>query len=64
MLGAHEAMHEIEEKIKSMGESCPYQLEAFPCLGKCDGAPVVLVNKERHEKITADKVDELLARYK
>lgn len=64
MLGAHEAIHKIEEKIKQMGESCPFQVERFPCLGKCDGAPVVLVNKERHERITADKVDELLARYK
>ena len=63
MLGANEAIQKIEAKIDAMGEACPFQLEKFPCLGKCDGAPVMLVNKERVEKVTADKVDQILAKY-
>lgn len=63
MLGAPEAIRKIEAKIDAMGESCPFQLEKFPCLGKCDGAPVLLVNKDRHERVTEDKVDAILAKY-
>ncbi len=67
MLGAKEAICRIEEHIdkldKLMGEDGPFQLEKFPCLGKCDGAPVMLVNKERIEHATVDKIDGLLSKY-
>ena len=67
MLGAKESIARIKDHIKkyeekSGGES-PFGLEVFPCLGKCDGAPVALVGKDRHELITADKVDEMLTKY-
>lgn len=67
MLGAREAIARIEDHIekldKELGEDGPFQLEKFPCLGKCDGAPVMLVNKERVEFATVDKIDGLLERY-
>jgi NADH-quinone oxidoreductase subunit E len=67
MLGAPEAMHRIEQHIEQltaeMGDDCPFQLEPFPCLGKCDGAPVMLVGKDRHEHVTADRVDSCLSQY-
>jgi NADH-quinone oxidoreductase subunit E len=67
MMGAKEAICRIEEHIekldKAMGEDGPFQLEKFPCLGKCDGAPVMLVNKERIEHATVDKIDGLLSKY-
>ncbi len=67
MMGAKEAICRIEEHIekldKVMGEDGPFQLEKFPCLGKCDGAPVMLVNKERVEHATVDKIDGLLSKY-
>ncbi len=67
MLGAQKAIDKIKERIgvleKSMGEDCPFSLEVFPCLGKCDGAPVMMVNKDRVEHVTVDKVDELLSKY-
>lgn len=67
MLGSREAIHRIEGHIakyeKELGEDTPFSCESFPCLGKCDGAPVMLVNKERFENVTADRVDEVLARF-
>ncbi len=67
MLGSKAAIHRIEghiEKLQAeMGADCPIGLEAFPCLGKCDGAPVMLVNKERIEHVTVDKVDAVLSRF-
>jgi NADH-quinone oxidoreductase subunit E len=67
MLGAKEAICRIEghlEKLKAeLGDDSPFGLEKFPCLGKCDGAPVMLVNKERVEHATVDKIDGLLSKY-
>lgn len=67
MMGAKEALCRIEEIVekldKEMGEDGPFQLEKFPCLGKCDGAPVMLVNKERIEHATVDKIDSILSKY-
>ena len=67
MMGARPAIARVEEIIekldRELGEDGPFQLEPFPCLGKCDGAPVMLVNKERVEHCTVDKIDGLLAKY-
>jgi NADH:ubiquinone oxidoreductase subunit E len=67
MMGSKAAIHRIEEHIAKyeaeMGDDAPFSCEPFPCLGKCDGAPVMLVNKERIEKVTVDKVDEVLSRF-
>ena len=67
MMGAKEAICRIEEHIEkldqAMGEDGPFQLEKFPCLGKCDGAPVMLVNKERIEHATVDKTDGILSKF-
>jgi len=67
MLGAKDAVKKIEGLIakldSEMGEDGPFCLEKFPCLGKCDGAPVMLVNKTRHEHATADKVEDILSQY-
>lgn len=67
MLGSREAVARIEAHIEKyeaqLGEDTPFSCEAFPCLGKCDGAPVMLINKERIENVTVDKVDAVLARF-
>ena len=67
MLGARESIARIKDHIheldKDLGEDGPFSLEEFPCLGKCDGAPVMLVNKERFEHCTADKVDAILTKF-
>ena len=67
MLGAREAIGKIHSHIdeykKKSGGECPIGIEEFPCLGKCDGAPVMLVGKKRYEHMTADKVTEVLNEY-
>ena len=60
MLGASQAMHQIEDYIHSKDHDGVFELEPFPCLGKCDGAPVMMVGKDRYEHVTADKVESLL----
>lgn len=67
MLGSRECIGKIKKIIaaqeKEMGEDAPFGIEEFPCLGKCDGAPVMLVNKDREECVTVDNVEEVLAKY-
>ena len=38
-------------------------LEAVQCLAACEEAPVLLVNAERHARLTIPAVDELLTRF-
>ena len=67
MLGAKDSIKKIKDRIAEyeaqMGDDTPFAIEEFPCLGKCDGAPVTLVGRDRHEHITVDKVDDMLAKY-
>lgn len=60
MLGASESLHKIEQYIATEDKEGLFELEPFPCLGKCDGAPVMLVGKNRYEHVTEDKVVSLL----
>jgi NADH-quinone oxidoreductase subunit E len=67
MMGANEAMAKIEGHIQAleakMGENAPFRLKGVPCLGVCDQAPAMLVNKDRHHKVTVDNVDQVLSKY-
>jgi len=67
MMGAKEAMAKIEARIeafeKRTGKPSPFHLQGVPCLGVCDGAPAMLVGKERHLKVTQDNIDGILERY-
>ena len=63
MMGAKEAMHHIEERMKAEGDGCQFSLLGVPCLGVCDGAPAMLVNKDRYLKVDAHNVDAILEKY-
>ena len=66
MMGAGKVMDKIKQHIKTIedsGKSCPFSLKGVPCLGVCDGAPAMLVNKERHLKVSTENVDEILRKY-
>jgi NADH-quinone oxidoreductase subunit E len=67
MLGANKVIHRIEAHIaryKEAGNSePPFSVQGVPCLGVCDGAPAMLVNKERHLRVTEENIDEILAKY-
>jgi NADH-quinone oxidoreductase subunit E len=66
MLGAPPLVAKIQARIdsyKKSGKDSPISVEVTPCLGVCDGAPAVLVNKNRHLNVSAENVDKLLDQY-
>lgn len=67
MLGAKDVMTRIQSHIdryeKATGKTSPFGLEGVPCLCVCDGAPAMLVNKDRHLKVTLENVDAVLEKY-
>lgn len=66
MMGARETMTKIQSRIdefEKKGVESPFSLQGVPCLGVCDGAPAMLVNKERHLRVTPANVDEILNKY-
>ena len=40
-----------------------FSYRRIECIGRCDGAPAMLVNDDYHGELTIDKVDEILAQY-
>ena len=67
MMGAKDVMERIEDHIKRLeekhGENAPFEMIGVPCLGVCDQAPAMLVNKDRHHKVTLENVDQILSKY-
>lgn len=66
MMGAKKSMAAIkavEAAYTKAGRDCPFSLEGVPCLGVCDGAPAMLVNKERHLLVDENKVKAIMAQY-
>jgi NADH-quinone oxidoreductase subunit E len=41
-----------------------FTLLPISCLGDCDNAPAMMINNDHFNRLTADKIDELLERYK
>jgi NADH-quinone oxidoreductase subunit E len=41
-----------------------YTLLPISCLGDCDNAPAMMINNDHFNRLTTDKIDELLERYK
>ena len=66
MMGADSVMEKIRHHMKKTEESvkaCPFSLTCVPCLGVCDGAPAMLVNKERHLRVSTENVEDILRKY-
>lgn len=65
---AEKLMKHFEEKLGiSCGETTAdgrFTLQKVECLGACVNAPVVQVNKEYHEHVTAEKADAILEHYR
>ncbi len=64
LAGSQEVMHALEERLEiAEGETSAdgkYTLEAVPCLGHCDRAPVVQVGTAVYENVTAEAAPMLL----
>jgi NADH-quinone oxidoreductase subunit E len=63
MMGAKEVSATIKEhqkRLKQQGKTCSFSFETVPCLGVCDGAPALLVNKTRHLKVDTENIVAIL----
>jgi NADH-quinone oxidoreductase subunit E len=41
-----------------------FTLLPISCLGDCDNAPVMMINNDHYNRLTVEKIDELLSKYK
>jgi NADH-quinone oxidoreductase subunit E len=51
----------------SFGGTTPdgrFTLLPVSCLGDCDNAPVMMINNDHYNRLTSEKIEELLERYK
>lgn len=64
--GAKSTMQDIKDhlsKYEKSGKDCPFSLEGVPCLGVCDKAPAMLVNKDRYSNVNKDNFETILDKY-
>ncbi len=65
--GAGDIYDKLQEKLGIAGGECTpdgkFSLEACRCIGACGLAPVLTVNEEVFGRITADDVDDILAKF-
>ena len=68
MIMGYESLKEyLSEKLGiSFGETTSdgrFTLLPVSCLGDCDHAPVMMINNDHFNKLTVEKIDELLSNY-
>jgi len=69
MIMGYESLYEyISGKLGiRFGETTPdnrFTLLPNSCLGDCDHAPALMINNDHFNKLTVERIDELLAKYK
>jgi NADH-quinone oxidoreductase subunit E len=69
MIMGYESIYEYISKKLSIGfgqttSDNRYTLLPVSCLGDCDHAPAMMINNDHFNKLTLDKVDEILEKYK
>ena len=66
MRGAERLLEALSKKLGvEPGETTPdgrFTLSTVECLGSCGTAPVVMINEAYHENVSAETLDNLLAR--
>lgn len=66
--GSSEVVKQLEKKLKvSMGETTAdgcFTLRSVECLGACVNAPMMQIDKDYHENLTAEKIDQVLEDYR
>lgn len=64
---AQKVLERVEEKLGlkagETSENGTYSIAATRCIGACGLAPVMTVNEDVYGKLTADEVDDILAKY-
>jgi NADH-quinone oxidoreductase subunit E len=67
LLGAEPLIEHLRGKL-GVGEGevtadGRFSYERIECIGRCDGAPAMLVDGEYHGELTPERIDEILERY-
>lgn len=66
--GSEAVLKEFKEKLGieegKLTEDGKFSLEVVRCIGACGLAPAIVVNSEVYGKVTPQKVDEILEKYK
>ena len=67
IMGYESILEHISKKLDiGFGQTTPdnrYTLLPISCLGDCDHAPAMMINNDHYNKLTMDKVDEILEKY-
>jgi NADH-quinone oxidoreductase E subunit len=65
LLGAEPLISHLEKKLGiACGQTTPdgkFSISRVECLGSCGSAPVMQINDDYYENLTAEKIDEILA---
>lgn len=68
MMGYENIYQTLSKKLGiKWGETTPdgrFTLLPNPCLGDCDHAPAMMVNHDHYNRLTPEKLDEILEKYK
>ena len=68
IMGYESILEHISKKLDiGFGQTTPdnrYTLLPISCLGDCDHAPAMMINNDHYNKLTMDRVDEILEKYK
>jgi NADH-quinone oxidoreductase subunit E len=69
MVMGYESLYRyISKKLNiGFGDTTPderFTLLPVSCLGDCDNAPAMMINDDHFDRLTIEKIDELLVRYK
>lgn len=66
--GGKEVLQTLKKELGvEIGESTPdrlFSLEVGRCFGACGLAPVIMVNDDVHQRVKADKINEIIGYYK
>ena len=67
IMGYESILEHISKKLDiGFGQTTPdnrYTLLPISCLGDCDHAPAMMINNDHYNKLTMDRVDEILEKY-
>jgi NADH-quinone oxidoreductase subunit E len=67
MLGYENIYQTLKNKLGiQWGETTPdgrFTLLPNPCLGDCDHAPAMMINNDHYNRLTPEKLDEILQKY-
>ncbi len=68
IMGYENIMDRLKQKLQiDVGQTTKdgkFTLLTIPCLGACDRAPAMMIDNDLHGNLTAEKVDEILEKYK